>query len=66
MVYRIVLRDQHGHARRHGRDPLAPADRQAAARRCVEAGWLAVTPSDLRLTPAGFLFADEVSSRLWR
>jgi hypothetical protein len=31
----------------------------------VDAGWLSVAPDRLRLTAAGFLFADEVSSRLW-
>jgi hypothetical protein len=31
----------------------------------VDAGWLSVAPDHLRLTVAGFLFADEVASRLW-
>ena len=53
------------HARRHGQDPLAPPPRAAAARQCVEAGWLEVTEEWLRLTPGGFLFADEVAERLW-
>jgi oxygen-independent coproporphyrinogen-3 oxidase len=53
------------HARRHGRDPLQVGERSAEARRCVEAGWLEITETILRLTPAGFLFADEVAGRLW-
>jgi oxygen-independent coproporphyrinogen-3 oxidase len=57
--------DRAAHARRHGADPLAPAERIVAARRCVEAGWLTVSDEALRLTPRGFLFADEVASRLW-
>jgi putative oxygen-independent coproporphyrinogen III oxidase len=57
--------DRLAHAARYGRDPLAPAARVAAARQCVEAGWLEVTEVALRLTPAGFLFADEVAGRLW-
>jgi hypothetical protein len=32
----------------------------------VQAGWLEVTPSHVRLTRAGFLFADEVAVRLGR
>ncbi len=55
--------DRAAHTRRHGRDPLA--GRQAAARGCVEAGWLAITPEVLRLSDRGFLFADEVAARLW-
>src|SRR6185436_7017052 len=57
--------DRAAHTRRHGRDPLADADRQQAARRCVEAGWLEVTDAAIRLTAQGFLFADEVAGRLW-
>jgi oxygen-independent coproporphyrinogen-3 oxidase len=57
--------DRTAHARRYGRDPLAFAERAAAAQKCVDAGWLSVAPDRLRLTPTGFLFADEVSSRLW-
>lgn len=57
--------DRAAHAARHGRDPLAPAGRSAAARRCAEAGWLEITERALRLTARGFLFADEVASRLW-
>jgi oxygen-independent coproporphyrinogen III oxidase len=58
--------DRLAHARRYGQDPLADGERQRAAGKCVEAGWLQVTPERVRLTPAGFLFADEVSARLWR
>jgi oxygen-independent coproporphyrinogen-3 oxidase len=57
--------DRRTHERRHGHDPLVPSGRQVAARTCVEAGWLEVTPRRLRLLPAGFLFADEVAVRLW-
>jgi oxygen-independent coproporphyrinogen-3 oxidase len=53
------------HARRYGRDPLASPERAAAAQKCVDAGWLSVAHDRLRLTDTGFLFADEVSSRLW-
>ena len=41
------------------------AERAAAAQKCVDAGWLLVAPDRLRLTVTGFLFADEVSGRLW-
>ena len=57
--------DRAAHARRHGQDPLASTKRAAAAQKCVDAGWLSVAPDRLRLTATGFLFADEVSSRLW-
>jgi oxygen-independent coproporphyrinogen-3 oxidase len=57
--------DRAAHAVRHGQDPLAAAARSQEARRCVEAGWLEVSDGALRLTPAGFLFADEVAGRLW-
>jgi oxygen-independent coproporphyrinogen-3 oxidase len=57
--------DRAAHARRFGGDPL-DRPRSAAAHRCVEAGWLEVTPDHVRLTAEGFLFADEVASRLWR
>jgi oxygen-independent coproporphyrinogen-3 oxidase len=51
------------HRARYGRDPL---DGRAAASSCVDAGWLAVDETHIRLTPRGFLFADEVAARLWR
>jgi len=57
--------DRVAHAGRHGHDPLTRSGRAEAAARCREAGWLEVTPDAVRLTPAGFLFADEVASRLW-
>jgi oxygen-independent coproporphyrinogen-3 oxidase len=57
--------DRAAHARRYGSDPLVTGGRSGEARRCVEAGWLEVTDAALRLTPAGFLFADEVAERLW-
>jgi coproporphyrinogen III oxidase-like Fe-S oxidoreductase len=58
--------DRAAHARRHGGDPLAPPGRAEAAGTCVEAGWLVVTAEAVRLTPRGFLFADEVAARLWQ
>ena len=58
--------DRHAHQQRYGHDPLALAERAAAAQSCAAAGWLEVTPDRLRLTPAGFLFADEVAVRLGR
>lgn len=57
--------DRAAHARRYGRDPLAPSERASAAQKCVDAGWLSVAPDRLHLTAAGLLFADEVASRLW-
>jgi oxygen-independent coproporphyrinogen-3 oxidase len=57
--------DRAAHAHRYGCDPLASRERAAAAQKCVDAGWLSVAPDRLCLTVAGFLFADEVSSRLW-
>jgi oxygen-independent coproporphyrinogen III oxidase len=57
--------DRAAHARRYGCDPLALAERAAAAQKCMDAGWLLVAPDRLRLTATGLLFADEVSSRLW-
>jgi oxygen-independent coproporphyrinogen-3 oxidase len=56
--------DRPAHTHRYGRDPL-DGERAGAAARCMQAGWLDVTPERVRLTPAGFLFADEVASRLW-
>ncbi len=56
--------DRAAHAARHGRDPVAGRDAPVAA--LVAAGWLAVDPGRLTLTPAGVLFADEVAARLWR
>jgi len=58
--------DRHAHEQRYGHDPLALPERAAAADTCTAAGWLEVTPERLRLTPAGFLFADEVAVRLGR
>jgi oxygen-independent coproporphyrinogen-3 oxidase len=57
--------DRAAHARRYGRDPLARPERGSAAKKCADAGWLTVALDRLRLTATGFLFADEVSSRLW-
>jgi oxygen-independent coproporphyrinogen-3 oxidase len=51
------------HRARHGRDPL---EGRAAVGACVDAGWLRVDDARVALTPQGFLFADEVASRLWR
>jgi oxygen-independent coproporphyrinogen-3 oxidase len=58
--------DRHAHQRRYGQDPLALPERTAAAQACAAAGWLEVTLDRLRLTSAGFLFADEVAVRLGR
>lgn len=58
--------DRQSHTARYGQDPLALPERRSAAERCVAAGWLEVTPERLRLTPTGFLFADEVAVRLGR
>jgi oxygen-independent coproporphyrinogen-3 oxidase len=58
--------DRASHALRYGRDPFDPLNGRTAARACVEAGWLAVDDARIRLTPQGFLLADEVASRLWR
>jgi oxygen-independent coproporphyrinogen-3 oxidase len=52
------------HRARHGRDPLL--GRADAVGACVDAGWLEVDEARVRLTPAGFLFADETALRLWR
>jgi oxygen-independent coproporphyrinogen-3 oxidase len=57
--------DRAAHARRYGRDPLSSPERAAAAQKCEDAGWLSVAPDRLCLTVTGFLFADEVASRLW-
>ncbi|HSZ82968.1 MAG TPA: radical SAM family heme chaperone HemW [Polyangia bacterium] len=54
--------DRAAHRRRYGRDPL---DGRTAAQACLAAGWLVVDDGRVRLTPTGFLFADEVASRLW-
>jgi oxygen-independent coproporphyrinogen III oxidase len=54
--------DRAAHRARYGRDPL---EGRAAAQTCLAAGWLAVDERSVRLTPAGFLLADEVAARLW-
>jgi oxygen-independent coproporphyrinogen-3 oxidase len=56
--------DRQTHRLRYGRDPLE--GRAEPVARCQRAGWLSVDETRLRLTPAGFLFADEVASRLWQ
>jgi oxygen-independent coproporphyrinogen III oxidase len=58
--------DRAAHAARYGRDPLDPALGREAVAGCVAAGWLVVDDAHLRLTPQGFLFADEIATRLWR
>jgi oxygen-independent coproporphyrinogen-3 oxidase len=55
--------DRAAHAARHGRDPVQ--GRAAEVEACVTAGWLTVDPTHVCLTPQGFLFADEVATRLW-
>jgi oxygen-independent coproporphyrinogen-3 oxidase len=58
--------DRQSHRRAYGHDPLSLPGRAAAAQTCVDAGWLEVTAKHLRLRPpTGFLFADEVTVRLW-
>jgi oxygen-independent coproporphyrinogen-3 oxidase len=56
--------DRAAHRARYGRDPLE--GRGPAAEAAARAGWLAVDDAAVRLTPAGFLMADEVAARLWR
>jgi oxygen-independent coproporphyrinogen-3 oxidase len=56
--------DRAAHRARHGADPLA--GREVEVQRCATAGWLAIDDATVRLTPPGFLFADEVAGRLWR
>ena len=58
--------ERHAHEQRYGQDPLSLPERATAADACTAAGWLEVTRERLRLTPAGFLFADEVAVRLGR
>jgi len=56
--------DRAVHRARHGVDPLVGRDLEV--QRAVAAGWLVVDDVDIKLTPAGVLFADEVASRLWK
>jgi oxygen-independent coproporphyrinogen III oxidase len=56
--------DRAGHRARHGVDPVA--GREAAVAAAVKSGWLVVDEVNLQLTDAGFLFADEVATRLWK
>ncbi|HEY4184783.1 MAG TPA: radical SAM family heme chaperone HemW [Polyangia bacterium] len=56
--------DRASHALRFGADPVV--GREAGIRACVERGWLEVTATALRPTASGFLFADDVATRLWR
>jgi oxygen-independent coproporphyrinogen-3 oxidase len=55
--------DRAGHRARHGVDPVIGRDLEV--QRAVSAGWLVVDDVNLKLTPVGVLFADEVASRLW-
>jgi len=55
--------DRAGHRARHGVDPVS--GREAAVAAVVKSGWLVVDEVKLQLTTDGFLFADEVASRLW-
>jgi len=55
--------DRAVHRARHGVDPVLGRDLEV--QRAVSAGWLVVDAVNLKLTPAGVLFADEVASRLW-
>ena len=56
--------DRAAHRARHGVDPVVGRDLEI--QRAVGAGWLVVDDVNLKLTPAGVLFADEVASRLWK
>jgi oxygen-independent coproporphyrinogen-3 oxidase len=56
--------DRAAHRARHGRDPLAGRESSVAA--VVSSGWLAVDERQMRLTPSGVLFADEIAGKLWR
>jgi oxygen-independent coproporphyrinogen III oxidase len=55
--------DRAVHRARHGVDPVLGRDLEV--QRAVGAGWLVVDDVNIKLTPAGVLFADEVASRLW-
>ena len=55
--------DRAAHRARHGVDPVLGRDLEVE--RAVSAGWLVVDDVNIKLTPAGVLFADEVASRLW-
>ena len=55
--------DRAVHRARHGVDPVLGRDLEV--QRAVSAGWLVVDDVNIKLTPAGVLFADEVASRLW-
>jgi len=56
--------DRADHRRRYGRDIVD--GREAAIAACVRAGWLSVGDGRVSLAPGGWLFADEVATRLWR
>jgi oxygen-independent coproporphyrinogen-3 oxidase len=56
--------DLAAHRARHGRD--ARDGRAEALEACIRAGWIALDEARLRLSPRGFLFADEIATRLWR
>lgn len=56
--------DRAAHRRRYGRDVLDGRDTGAAA--CLRAGWLDVSDARVGLSADGWLFADEVATRLWR
>ena len=56
--------DRAAHRARHGVDPLVGRDAEIAG--AVASGWVVVDEGQVRLTPAGVLFADEVATRLWK
>jgi oxygen-independent coproporphyrinogen-3 oxidase len=56
--------DRAAHAARFGVDPFV--GRESEIHRLAERGLLEVTPDQIRPTPGGLLFADEVATRLWR
>src|SRR5581483_7860541 len=55
--------DRATHRRRYGRDVLD--GREAGVAACVSAGWLEVSEARVSLADSGWLFADEVATRLW-
>jgi oxygen-independent coproporphyrinogen-3 oxidase len=56
--------DRAAHRHRYGRDVLD--GREAAVAACTRAGWLEVGDARVRLADSGWLFADEIATRLWR
>jgi oxygen-independent coproporphyrinogen III oxidase len=57
--------DRMAFSQRFGVDPLATQTRAAAASRCVDRGWIEISPNRIVPTKLGFLFADELAVELW-